>query len=187
MFFPWFHLYEPYFSPLDGYVLVLGSWDVVNPGAFRVLTSFSKFTLESNSAMASSPFQTLTRSSAACSQESPWPTWTPAWQVTRRQPPLTPARGSTCWTWSPLARQSHRQQTLGNSFTSATYSEILSSLSVLLKWSNSTTQRTVSKINLLKVKRRSLFSSVWLLNLVLFVIFFSLFFVCVFFSVTIFG
>lgn len=61
----------------------------------------------------------LTRVSVACSQEWLWPTWTPAWQDTRRQPPWTLVRGSTCWTWSPLARRSRRLPTHGNNWKRA--------------------------------------------------------------------
>lgn len=61
----------------------------------------------------------LTRVSVACSQEWLWPTWTPAWQDTKRQPPWTLVRGSTCWTWSPLARRSRRLPTHGNNWKRA--------------------------------------------------------------------
>lgn len=61
----------------------------------------------------------LTRVSVACSQEWLWPTWTPAWQATRHQPPSTLVRGSTCWTWSPLARRSRRLPTPGNNWKCA--------------------------------------------------------------------
>lgn len=42
--------------------------------------------------------------------------WTPAWQVTGHQPASTLVRGSTYWTWYPLARQSRRLQTHGNNW-----------------------------------------------------------------------
>lgn len=58
----------------------------------------------------------LTRVSVAFWQEWLWPTSTPAWQATRRRPRWTLGRGSTCWTWSPLARRSRRLPTHGNNW-----------------------------------------------------------------------
>lgn len=104
-FFPGYH----YFTLELSFFLYLSYGDCV----FRSCL-FSLIHIKSIKPTACSLLHTLIRRSVACSQESPWPTWTPAWQVTRRQPPSTLVRGSTCWTWSPLARRSPRLQTHGN-------------------------------------------------------------------------
>lgn len=93
----------------------------------------------------------LTCCSLACSQESLWPTWTPAWQVTRRQPAPTLVRGSTCWTWSPLDRRSPRLQIPGSRLNSTIVLLCFwaSSLAPII-WPTATPGGLLSKYNLSK-------------------------------------
>lgn len=116
----------------------------------QIILLFFLFNSESVKLTELSLLQTLTCFSVACSQESLWPMWTPAWRGTRRQPPSTLVRGSTCWTWSPLARQSRRLQTHGNNLNCCSLLVFCPSSSAPIIWSTATPGGLFSKYNLLK-------------------------------------
>lgn len=129
-----------------------GHGDLIHWGVLANHTSLSLFNSESIKLPACSLLRSLTCCSVACSQEWLWPTWTPAWPDTRHQPPSTLARGSTCWTWSPLARRSRRLQTHGNNWNNIQLfiTSFCPSSSAPIIWSTAPPGGLLSKYNLSK-------------------------------------
>lgn len=97
---------------------VVWTWWLYVQGLCPITLLFSSST-DKTSNWSQAPPSPLTCCFVFYSQESLWPTWTPAWQVTRHQPLSTLVRGNTCWTWSPPAPRSRRLRTHGNNVNSS--------------------------------------------------------------------